>query len=131
GDVGGRRVLVGRTAFAHHVGAHGTVGDLGADVDGAGHPGEGVEVLGHALPVPSHRLAHGGAGDVLDALHEADEPVAVVGGGGGEAHAAVAHDHRRHAVPDRRREERVPRGLAVVVGVRVDEPGRDQQVLGV
>ena len=48
-----------------------------------------------------------------------------------EADAAVAHDHRGDAVPARRREQRVPGDLAVVVGVDVDEARRDQQAVGV
>ena len=53
------------------------------------------------------------------------------GGGGREADAAVAHDHGGDAVPDRRREQRVPGDLAVVVGVHVDEAGRDREAGGV
>ena len=48
-----------------------------------------------------------------------------------EADAAVAHDDRGDAVPARRREQRIPADLAVVVGVDVDEAGRDQQPVGV
>ena len=48
-----------------------------------------------------------------------------------EPDAAVAHDHGGHAVPARRREQRVPGGLAVVVRVQVDEAGREQQAVGV
>ena len=44
-----------------------------------------------------------------------------------EADAAVAHHDGGHAVPARRREQRVPRDLAVEVRVDVDEAGRDEQ----
>src|SRR6185437_5878056 len=66
-----------------------------------------------------------------DSLHQADEPVAAVGRGRREADPAVAHDHGGDAVPDRRREQRVPGDLPVVVGVDVDEAGRDREAGGV
>ena len=40
-------------------------------------------------------------------------------------------DHARHAVERRRRQPRVPEHLGVVVGVDVDEPGRDDLARGV
>ena len=51
--------------------------------------------------------------------------------GRGEADAAVAHRHRRDAVQAGRREQRVPCGLPVEVGVDVDEPGGDEQPVGI
>ena len=45
----------------------------------------------------------------------------------GEPDAAVAHQERGHAVPARGGEHRVPRDLAVVVRVHVDEAGRDEE----
>src|SRR5262249_51493177 len=45
--------------------------------------------------------------------------------------AAVAEHHRGDAVPARGREQRVPHGLAVVVGVHVDPPGRHQETVSV
>ena len=86
-----------------------------------GHPLERVEVLGEGLPVPLDALGERGAGDVLDALHQLDEPLVPVGARRREADAAVAEDGGGHAVPARRREVRVPGGLAVEVGVHVDE----------
>ena len=123
--------LVGRAPLAHHEGAHRAVRHLGGDVEGARDAVERVEVLADGLPVPPDRLAQGRAGDALDALHQADEPVVAVGRGGREADAAVAHDHGGDAVPDRRREQRVPGDLPVVVGVHVDEAGRDREAGGV
>ena len=108
------------------VGAHGAVGDLRADVDGELAAVEHVEVLGEALPVPGHALGERGAGDVLHALHELDEPLLLAGAHRGEAHAAVAGDDGGDAVAGGRVEHVVPGGLAVVVGVDVDEAGRDQ-----
>ena len=123
-SVGGRR-LVPRAAVAHDVGADGAVRHVRRDVDRARQLLERVEVLGEALPLPRDAFGERGAGDVLDAFHEADQPLVAIGGGGREADAAVAHDDGRDAVPRRRRHLGVPRRLAVVVGVDVDEAGRD------
>ena len=128
--VGRRRLAVGAT-LAHHVQAHRAVGHLGAEVEVAGRAVEIVEVLGERLPRPRQALVEGGAGDVLDALHQLDEALVVGGTDRGEADAAVAHHHRRDAVPAGRGELVVPRRLAVVVGVDVDEPRRDEGAVGV
>jgi len=48
-------------------------------------------------------------------------------GDGGEANTAVAHDDGGDAMPGRRRQMVVPRGLAVVVGVNVDKTGCHQR----
>ena len=130
-DLVGCRLGVLAAAVAHHVRPHGAVGDERAHVDGAGHAVELVEVLGERLPVPAHALGEGGAGDVLDALHELDQPRPLGRVGRGEADAAVAHDDGGYAVPARRADLGIPRGLAVVVGVDVDEAGRDQAPVGV
>ena len=42
----------------------------------------------------------------------------------------VAHDHCGHAVPTRRRELRIPGGLAIIVGVNVDKARRDKEPFG-
>ena len=88
---------------------------------------EGVQVLGEGLPVPRQPVDHHDAGNVLDAGHHVDQHVVVLGAARREADAAVAHHHGRHAVRRRRRHAVRPDGLAVVVGVQVDEAGRDQQ----
>ena len=105
--------------------------DLGADVDRLGQRVEEVEVLGERLPAPLHAFGQGRAGDVLDALHQTDQPVAPIRSGRRKADAAIAEDHSRDAVPEGRREQRVPGNLAVEVGVDVDEAGRDQEAVGV
>ena len=103
------------------------VGHLGADVDHVLACVERVEVALERLPVPRDALGQRGAGDVLDALHQLDQPLVAIGRGRCEADAAVAHHHRGHPVPRRRGEVRIPRGLAVVVGVDVDPARGDQQ----
>ena len=105
----------------HHVGAHGGVRDVRADVEGERGARERVEVLGEGLPRPPDPLRQRGAGDVLDALHQLDQLVSAAGTDGREADAAVAQHRGRDAVPARRGEVGVPRDLAVEVGVDVDE----------
>jgi hypothetical protein len=107
------------------------VGHLGTDVEGERHGVEVVEVLGEALPPPADAGVQRRARDVLDALHEADEPLVPVGGDGSEPDAAVAHHHGGDPLPRRRRQQRVPGDLAVVVGVDVDPAGRHHQPIGV
>ena len=92
---------------------------------------DGVEVLGERRPLPRDALGHGRAGDVLDALHQLDEPRVAVGGGGREPDAAVAHHHGGDAVPGARRHPRVPRDLGVVVGVDVDPARGDEPAVGI
>ncbi len=132
----GRRVLLRRLLqtggpLAHDVEPQGTVGELRAQIDVVGPSLDRVEVLAEALPRPLDPLVEHGAGDVLHALHEGDEPVVGLRPHRREAHAAIAHHGRRHAVPAARGEARVPGRLSVVVGVDVDEAGRHEQTIGV
>ena len=137
GQVGHRRDVVGRrrltrcATLTHHVQAHGAVGDLGAEVDVPWMSLEVVEVLREALPRPRQPLVQRRAGDVLDAFHQLDEALVIGGPNGREADAAVAHHGRRDTVPARRCQLDVPCRLAVVVGVDVDEAGRDEGAVGV
>ena len=120
-DVLGVGRLVAGPALAHDVGPHRTVGDLGADVDGpAAAAPRASRYSGKVSHSHVDALGQGRAGDVLDALHEPDEPVVAVGPGRGEADPAVAGDDGGDPVPDARGEDLVPGGLAVVVGVDVD-----------
>ena len=105
--------------------------DLGPDVDRLGQGVEEVQVLRERFPVPLDALSQGRAGNVLDTLHQPDQPLAAVRGGGREADAAVAEHDSRHAVPEGRREQRIPGDLTVEVGVDVDEAGCDQETVGV
>ena len=92
---------------------------------------ERVEVLGERLPAPVDALGERGAGDVLDALHQLDQPLLVARAHRREPDAAVAGDDGGDAVPDDGSSSGSQRGLAVVVRVDVDEPGRDEQPGGV
>ena len=58
-------------------------------------------------------------------FHQLDQELVVRRAHRREADAAVAHDRRRDAVPAEGRQQRVPGGLAVVVGVDVDPAGGD------
>ena len=124
-------VFVAGAALAHHIGADGAVGDVGGDVDGAGALFEGIEIFGEGFPVPAHPFDERGSGDVLDALHQADEPLVAIRPGGGEADAAIAHDDGCDAVPAAGGHFRIPGGLAVIMGVDVDEAGGDVKASGV
>ena len=92
---------------------------------------ERVEVLGEALPPPRETLVERRTRNVLDALHELDQTAVVLGMHGCEAHTTVAHDDGGDAVPRRRQETLVPCGLAVVVGVDVDEARGYESAVGV
>ncbi len=131
GDVVGRRRLVVGAALAHHIGPKRSVGDHGTDVDGELPPIEDIQVLAEGLPAPRQALAEGGAGNVLHAFHQLDQEVVVIGPDGSEAHTAVPHDDGGHAVRARGLEPRIPGRLPVVVGVDVDEAGRDEAPVGV
>ncbi len=126
----GPRFVV-RSPVAHHVPSQRRVGDLRRDVDRVRRRLQGVEVLGEGLPLPPDALVQRGAGDVLHALHERDQPLPLVRPDRGKAHAAVAHHHGRDTLPRRRRDQRVPGGLPVVVRVDVDPAGRHQEPVGV
>ena len=131
GDVVRGGGLVAGAALAHRVGADRAVRHLAADVDGELLLADDVEVLGVAFPAPGDALGERGAGNVLDAFHQADQPVFATGPHRREADAAVAGHDGGHAVPAGRLEQGVPADLAVVVGVDVDKAGRDDLSGGV
>ena len=110
-DIVGAGGLVAGAALAHHVGPHRAVGNLGAHVNGPPAVVEGVEVVAEGLPAPGDALGQGGAGDVLHALHELDQPFLGAGAHRCEPHSAVAHDHGGDAVARTRLEQIVPGGL--------------------
>ena len=128
--VRGRCLVVG-TALAHDVRADRAVRDLQADVHGARDRVDGVEVLPERLPGPVESGGERHARDVLDPFHQPDQPVVAIRTSGCEADPAVAADDRGHPVVGGRGEHRIPGHLPVVVGVDVDEPGRDQRTVGV
>ena len=80
---------------------------------------------------PLDALGQGGAGDVLDALHQPDEALAIGGTNRGEAHPAGAEHDGGGPVDDRGLQVRVPGDLTVVVGVQIDKAGGDVGTAGV
>jgi len=104
---------------------------LGGEVDVATPLSQCLEILGEALPVPRHAFAHDEFGDVLDALHDLDQGVAVLRPAGRKTDAAIAHQHGGHAVPRGGREAIVPGHLPVIVRVDIDESRRYRQAPGV
>ncbi len=130
-DVVGRGDFPAGAALPHHVEPQRAVRHLHRDVDVEGPPVERVHELGERLPVPGETLLQHHARDVLDALHQLDEPVVISRAHRREPDAAVADDDRRDTVPRRRDHPLAPRRLAVVVRVDVDEAGRDEKTVGV
>ena len=134
-DLTHRRDLVGASGplvglRPHHVVADRGVADEGDDVHAQALV-EDVEVLAERLPPPIDALGERGERHLLDEVEEPGQRVAVLGPAGRERDAAVAGDDRRHAVADRRRRQRIPVQLRVVVRVGVDEPRRDDAIVGV
>src|SRR3546814_17891672 len=88
-------------------------------------------IFGEGLPIPRHVLGERGAGNVLDPLHQRNQPFVTVGLGGGEADAAIAHHDGGDAVPARRHHFGIPRRLTAIMGVDVDEDGGEDLATGV
>lgn len=128
-DVVGRRLVVRDAALSHHIGAQRRMGNLRADVDRARHPREGVEVLGKRLPVPAYAFGQHRSGDVLHALHHADQPVAPIRLHRCEPHAAVAHDDARDAMVRGGTQVGIPRRLPVEMRMHIDPARRNQRAV--
>ena len=126
GDLFGRRLDRRQRAITHHINAQGIVGHLNRKVDRMGKV-DGIHVLGERLPPPVDAFRERGAGDVLDPLHQIDETLPIHGPNRSKSDAAVPHHHRRDPVKDARGEIGIPRHLAVVVGMDVDESRRHEQ----
>src|SRR5262249_35338065 len=103
----------------------------GADVDIVMVLADSSKKLGECLPTPVERLAHDRSRDVLDALHQFYEFLAMLGLAGRETDSAVAHHHRCDAVPGRRDEPTVPHRLGIVVSMDIDESRGHDAALGV
>lgn len=84
-----------------------------------------------AFPTPLHALVQGGTGDILDAFHQLDEPMLPARSYRGEADSAIAHYDTGHAVPARWSKLLVPGRLSIVMGMNIDEAGRDQKPVGI
>ena len=100
---------------------------LGRDIDVITPRGDGIEVVGEAVPVPGQAFAQHDLGDVFHALHQVDQHVVLVLAARRESNAAVAEQHGGGPVPRRGRQPIAPGDLRVVVRVHVDETRRDHQ----
>ena len=125
GDVGFGWLLIIRAALSHDKGAECAVRNLRANIDSARQAFECVKIIGKAFPIPFHPLGERSAGNILDTLHQADQPIMLVLFRGRKADAAIAHDDRGDAMPARRPHLAVPRCLAVIMGMDVDKTWRD------
>ena len=105
------------------------MGHLRRDIEHAVLLVQHVHIFGEGFPAPFDAFGERCARNVLDAFHQLDEPVVLVGAGGGKADAAVAHDDRGHAMPARRCDQRIPRHLTIVMCVNVD-PARRHDMAG-
>ena len=94
-------------------------------------PADQIQVLREGLEVPDDALGQRRGVHVLDVLERAHDHVVVLGAGRRDREAAVARHHGGDAVEARRLERRIPEDLRVVVGVDVDEAGRDGAARGV
>ena len=97
-------------------------------------PVEGGQVLAEGRPPPTDALLKGLEGHALDLGHHAAGVVGVLGAGGverGEGESAVAAGDGGDAVVHGGRGVRVPEELGVVVGVRIDEAGGEDESGGV
>ena len=79
-----------------------------ADVEPQRLPADAVEILGERLPRPVEARVQRNEVHALDDGEHAREVVPGGGGAGGNAEAAVAHDHRGRPMPRRAGQQRVP-----------------------
>ena len=127
-----RNVVDGRgfelgAAFSHHIDAQCAMRQLRAEIDVMRSAVQRVEIVAEAFPIPGQPLVQRGARDVLDALHELDQALVIARPHRRKADAAIAHHRGRDAVPARGHKTRLPYRLPVVMGVDVDEAGRDEK----
>ena len=118
-------------ALTHDVDPQGRMRHLGAEIDVEPALRQRVEIVGKGFPAPGQAFLEDDARDVLHALHQAHQHVALGGPARRKADAAVAHDGGRDAMRRRRRDPTAPGRRAVIVRVNVDEARRDEQALGI
>ena len=86
-----------------------------------------VEKFGKGAPVPRHPCFHRGVRNRFDPRHREHRALAAFRMHRREAEAAVADHDRGDAVPARDGAVGIPEKLRVVVGMQIDEAGRDDQ----
>ena len=92
---------------------------------------EAADPVAEGAPVPGQPGLQRGQGHALDPRHHPRDVVDVLRRHGRQREAAVAAEHRGHAVQRGRAGVGVPEELRVVVRVQVDEARRDQHAGGV
>ena len=130
-DLGVSRRLVGGTALSHHVGANCAVGHLSSNVDRALQFFQCIQVLWERLPVPGHSLRQRATWNILNPLHQTDQPLSPLWCCGCKTNAAIPHHNRCNPVPGRRGHLRIPSGLPVIMGMDINEPRNDHAASGI
>ena len=132
GDLVRRRLALHRL-LAHHVEADRGVAHERAHVDRGAAALDRVQVLRERLegPLGADARAQRVERHAFHLLEREEHELTVRGPRRRDAEAAVAHHHRGDAVPRRDGQHAVPEDLGVVVGVDVDEAGRDDGAVGV
>ena len=131
GDVVRRRRFAPHRPVAHDVDAQRQVRRLRRNIDGVRPTLQCIHEFGKGLPLPGQACGEDGIGNLLDAFHQVHQRAAMMFLHRGEADTAIAEHDRGDAMPARRREQRIPHRLAVIVRVHVDPAGRDQKPCGV
>ncbi len=115
-------------ALAHDEAAQRRVPDEEAGVHGDAAV-EPADPFAEGAPVPGQAGPQRGERHALDPRHHPRDVVDVLRRHGRQREAAVAAEHRGHAVQRRRAGVGVPEELRVVVGVQVDEARRDEHAV--
>src|SRR5215208_6199575 len=104
----------------------GIAGDVGTDALLLQH----VEILREAFEAPLYPGAQGVERHALDVRQMAHGEVAVLRLAGRDREAAVAQHRGGDAQRRRRIDERIPGDLRVIVGMAVDDAGREREAVG-
>jgi len=105
--------------------------DLRADVDGTRPALERIHEFGKGFPFPGQSVGEDNAGNLFHPFHQVHKRRAMLGAHRRETHPAVSENNRAHPVPARRRKERIPDRLPVIVSVHVHPSGGDQEPIRV
>ena len=115
---------------AHDELAERAVPHQGRDID-AEFAAHRVEILPKRGKAPRHARLQSGKGDRFDSLEASENLIAIRLFARRQRQAAVAGNHRGDAMITRRRRQRIPQKLRIEVGVKIDEPWRHRQPIGV
>ena len=125
----GRRAV--RGLGAEDGGAHRRVTDEDTGVGVAALAPQLRQVLREGLEAPVDPGLERRDGHALDLGQVAGHLLAPIRRAGRDAEAAIAHDHRGDAERGRGRHLALPGDLGVVVGVHVNDAGREQEAVGI